>query len=164
MEQRESGGVPQDVDDGLPVRGADGLEATAGPVPRRAVMIMVAERDPVTIDLERHLQEALNCVAYVVLDGRTAVREAAAAQPDLIVVDVILPGRSGLHVCRDLKDEPSTSTIPVAVFSILNVRRRALEAGADAFFLKPAEQPALLRFVADTLARTPGAREPERAE
>ena len=124
---------------------------------RGAVMIMVAERDPITAELERYFLQSEGYDVRVVLDGRTAVQEAAAMQPDLIIVDVILPGVNGLQVCRDLKSNPATADIPVVIFSILDVRERALAAGADAFLLKPLEQPALVDLIRDTLARRPAA-------
>lgn len=122
---------------------------------RGALMIMVAERDPITADLERFFLESAGYDVRVVLDGRTAVQEAESMQPDLIVVDVILPGVNGLQVCRGLKSNPATAGIPVVVFSVLDVRERALDAGADAFLLKPLEQPRLIDLVSTMLSRAP---------
>jgi CheY-like chemotaxis protein len=137
---------------------AGGVEAAAEVDRRGAVMIMVAERDPITADLERYFLEGEGYDVRVVLDGRTAVQEAVRMRPDLIVVDVILPGVNGLRVCRDLKADPVTAAIPVVVFSVLDVRERALAAGADAFLLKPLEQPALVDLVRTMLAPAPAGR------
>jgi CheY-like chemotaxis protein len=126
---------------------------------RGAVMIMVAERDPITGDLERYFLESEGYDVRVVLDGRTAVQEAESMQPDLIVVDVILPGVNGLQVCRELKARERTAHIPVVVFSVLDVRERALAAGADAFLLKPLEQPRLVGLIKDMLSRAPSGAE-----
>lgn len=120
---------------------------------RGALMIMVAERDPITADLERFFLESAGYDVRVVLDGRTAVQEAEAMLPDLVVVDVILPGVNGLQVCRGLKSNPTTADIPVVVFSVLDVRERALDAGADAFLLKPLEQPRLIDLIRNMLSR-----------
>ena len=119
---------------------------------RGAIMILVAERDPITAELEQHFLSNEGYDVIVVLDGRRAVDEAVAHQPDLIIVDVILPGLNGLKVCEALKAEPSTSAVPVLVFSVLDVRERALSAGADAFLLKPVEEPALIDLVRDMLS------------
>ena len=73
-------------------------------------------------------------------------------QPDLIIVDVILPGLNGLKVCETLKADPATVHIPILVFSVLDVRDRALSGGADAFLLKPLEQPKLIEIVKSMLA------------
>ena len=74
-------------------------------------------------------------------------------QPDLIIVDVILPGVSGLQVCRAAQGGPADRRASRSlVFSVLDVRERALAAGADAFLLKPLEQPALIDLVKTMLA------------
>lgn len=120
---------------------------------RGAVMILVAERDPITAELEEYFLQQEGYDVAVIFDGRTALEEAASLQPDLIIVDVVLPGVNGLKVCKALKADPRTAAIPVLVFSIIDVRERALAAGADAFLLKPLEQPALIELVRNTLAR-----------
>lgn len=119
---------------------------------RDVVMILVAERDPITAELEEYFLRKEGHEVQTVLDGRAALAEAELRQPDLIIVDVILPGLSGLKVCRALKANPRTSGIPVLVFSVLDVRERALAAGANAFLLKPLEQPALIDLVRSVLA------------
>jgi CheY-like chemotaxis protein len=136
----------------------------AGEAERRgAVMILVAERDPITADLERYFLESEGYDVRVVLDGRTAVQEAEVMQPDLIILDVILPGVNGLRVCRGLKANPATADIPVVVFSVLDVRERALEAGADAFLLKPLEQPVLIDLICAMVPHRDAGRVRERA-
>jgi len=129
---------------------------------RGAVMIMVTEHDPITADLESYFLRSEGYEVHVVLDGRTAVQQAVELLPDLIITDIILPGVSGLQVCRQLKADPRTAGIPVVVFSVLDVRERALAAGADAFLLRPLEQPALIDLVRSTLARTPAAGRPNK--
>lgn len=119
---------------------------------RGAIMILVAERDPITAELEQYFLRNEGYDVVVVLDGTKALEEAKRVRPDLIIVDVILPGMSGLKVCQALKADPDTASIPVLVFSVLDVRERALAAGADAFLLKPLEQPALIDLVKNMLA------------
>jgi CheY-like chemotaxis protein len=116
-----------------------------------AILILVAEKDPITAELEEHFLNREGYDVHIVLDGRKAVDEAEKVQPDLIVLDVILPGLSGLKVCKALKGRPATASIPVLVFSVLDVRERALEAGADAFLLKPIQPAKLIRSVKDLL-------------
>ena len=118
---------------------------------RGVVMILVAERDPITAELEEYLLRNEGYEVRTVLDGKTALEEARSTLPDLIIVDVILPGVSGLRVCRALKADPTTLHIPVLVFSVLDVRDRALAAGADAFLLKPLERPQLIELVRDLI-------------
>lgn len=114
---------------------------------RGAVMILVAEKDPITAELEEYFLKKHGYEVHIVLNGHSAISKAEELQPDLIILDVILPGLSGLRVCAELKKGTKTSHIPVLVFSVLDVRDRALEAGADAFLLKPIEQPKLIEAV-----------------
>jgi CheY-like chemotaxis protein len=120
---------------------------------RGAVMILVAEKDPITAELEEYFLKQQGFAVHIVLDGRLAVEEATRLQPDLIILDMILPGLSGIKVCTALKSRPETSHIPVLVFSVLDVRDRALAAGADAFLLKPIEQPKLIDSVKNLLVQ-----------
>lgn len=114
---------------------------------RGAVLILVAEKDPITAELEQYLLNKQGYDVHIVLDGRRAVETAEEVKPDLIILDVILPGLSGLKVCSALKGNALTKDIPVLVFSVLNVRDRAMDAGADAFLLKPIERPKLIEAV-----------------
>lgn len=102
-----------------------------------AILILVAEKDPITAELEEYFLSQQGYEVHIVLDGRRAVETAETMKPDLIILDVILPGLSGLKVCAGLKSSALTRDIPVLVFSVLDVRDRALAAGADAFLLKP---------------------------
>lgn len=112
-----------------------------------AILILVAEKDPITAELEEYFLNREGYDVHIVLDGRKAFDEADKLQPNLIVLDIILPGLSGLKVCEALKGNPATASIPVLVFSVLDVRERALEAGADAFLLKPIEPAKLIKSV-----------------
>jgi len=117
-----------------------------------AILILVAEKDPITAELEQFFLNKQGYDVHIVLDGRKAVQSAEKVRPDLIILDVILPGLSGLKVCQALRANPATSDVPILVFSVLDVRDRALDAGADAFLLKPIEQPKLIEAVATLLA------------
>ncbi|MDZ4169477.1 MAG: response regulator [Coriobacteriia bacterium] len=119
-----------------------------------AILILVAEKDPITAELEEYFLNKHGYDVHIVLDGRRAVETAEAVKPDLIILDVILPGLSGLKVCSGLKSNPLTKDIPVLVFSVLDVRDRALDAGADAFLLKPIERLKLIEAVGALLTHT----------
>jgi putative two-component system response regulator len=67
--------------------------------------------------------------------------------PDLVLLDVDMPGMSGLEVCRRIKSSPATSMVPVVIvtaYSAVDDRVAALEAGADDFLAKPVEQTELV--------------------
>ena len=87
-------------------------------------------------------------------DGPTALESVAVREPDLIVLDLWMPGMSGFEVCRTLKDNPFTSHIPVLMLtaqSDVDHRVQGFEAGADEYLAKPFEPRELLARVAALL-------------
>ena len=71
----------------------------------------------------------------------------ADTKPDLIILDIVLPGQSGFEFCRELKTNPSTSSIPVVLCSTKNSsvdRMWGQELGADAHLAKPVDKDTLL--------------------
>src|ERR1700761_1745328 len=91
----------------------------------------------------RLLQAKLEAEYYEVLtayDGPTALAIAAAEKPDIILLDVMMPGMDGFQVCRRLKEDQATRHIPVVLITALDGRSDRiviLEAGADEFLTKP---------------------------
>lgn len=137
----------------------DKMEGLASVATKRgAVMILVAERDPVTAELERHFLTEEGFDVRVELNGRKAVEEAKRRKPDLVIVDVFLPGLSGLQVCQALKADPQTASIPIIVFSALDLGDRALRAGADVFLLKPRDRSKLIEMARELVGSRAGSR------
>ena len=74
--------------------------------------------------------------------------------PDVVLLDVMMPGRSGFDVCRDLKADPSTAGITIILLTARAQnadREEGQAAGADDYFTKPFSPIALLRKVDDVL-------------
>jgi putative two-component system response regulator len=91
----------------------------------------------------RGLGQLLKCASYVVVsaaNGRDALEIVKRERPDLVLLDVVMPGLSGVDVCRELKRSPDTCLIPVILISGAQERQTivsGLEAGADDFLIKP---------------------------
>jgi adenylate cyclase len=81
--------------------------------------------------------------------GAEALEKVASERPDLILLDVVMPGMDGYEVCRRLRDDPATHLLPVVMITASEERERlkALEAGADDFIPKPFNQHELLARV-----------------
>src|SRR3954464_12823905 len=101
----------------------------------------------------RLLEARLTAEYYEVLtasDGPTALAVAAAEKPDIVLLDVMMPGMDGFQVCRRLKDDPETRHVPVVLVTALDGRSdrvAGLEAGADEFLTKPIDDVMLFARV-----------------
>ncbi|WP_409020495.1 PleD family two-component system response regulator [Brevundimonas vesicularis] len=101
----------------------------------------------------RLLEAKLTLEYYDVLtcqDGQTALAIAQSEQPDLILLDVMMPGMDGFETCRRLKDHAATRHIPVVLVTALDGRQdriRGLEADADDFLTKPLDDVVLMARV-----------------
>ena len=88
-------------------------------------------------------------------DGPEALDVASRLLPDLVLLDMTLPGMDGVEVARQLKATPVLATIPVIALSALTqeaVQKRALAAGCSRYLTKPYPPAALRDVVAETIA------------
>jgi CheY-like chemotaxis protein len=101
--------------------------------------ILVVDDEPINIDLLLDTF-ALDYEVFAATDGKTALETAERERPDLILLDVMMPGIDGYEVCRRLKGNRETQNIPVIFITALNEgadELRGLELGARDFLSKP---------------------------
>jgi CheY-like chemotaxis protein len=82
--------------------------------------------------------------------GEMALEKADSEMPDLILLDVVMPGKNGIEICKILKNQPKSKHIPVVMFTALDRdvdRKLTAEAGADGHFMKPFTPEALVAEV-----------------
>ncbi len=87
-------------------------------------------------------------------NGEEALAKVASDKPDLILLDVMMPGMSGYDVCRRLRSDPETALLPVVLCTPLDPQQERLNgiaAGADDFLGTPINQPELFARVASLL-------------
>jgi CheY-like chemotaxis protein len=123
------------------------LEAAMSANDIQRVLILVVERNPVVQRLERYFLEQPGFSVDFATDGRSALKRAQEIQPDLLVTEILVPELDGLSLCREIKSDPLTSHIIVLIFSHLHAEDRAMEAGADAFLVKPISEELLIKTV-----------------
>ena len=99
-----------------------------------------------------------NYKTILVEDGETAISAARKSNPDLIILDLMLPGIQGLDVCRILKNSDDTSNIPILMLTAKGEEVdivKGLELGADDYVVKPFSVKVLLARVNNILKRKP---------
>jgi two-component system cell cycle response regulator len=87
-------------------------------------------------------------------NGAEALQMARECKPDLVLLDIMMPDMSGVEVCRALKADSKTASIPVVLITALSdhdAKMEGLEAGADDFLIKPVEEVTLLARVRSLL-------------
>lgn len=123
-------------------------------------LILVADPDVHVRALERYFLEQAGFEVELVSDGEEGLARARTLRPAVVITEILLPRRDGLSICRALKTDPATKSIPVVVFSILAAEDRAQHAGADAFVKKPIDDAELIAAVRALLNTTTGGGEP----
>lgn len=112
--------------------------------------ILVVDDVPANVKLLEAKLSAEYFDVLMAMDGTSAIEIAEREQPDIILLDVMMPGLDGFEVCRRLKASRATSHIPVVMVTALDQasdRVQGLEAGADDFLTKPVNDVALFARV-----------------
>lgn len=119
-----------------------------------AKKVLIIEDDAVTRGILEAQMRAAGYDAVLAYDGVTAVRVAQKEKPDLVLLDLGIPGGDGINVMQRFRQFPALSPIPVIVLSSWDPaqwKERALAAGAVAFHTKPLDREALLSSVRSQL-------------
>ena len=112
--------------------------------------ILVVEDEESLLKLESILFTSKGYAVTGARDGKSALEAIAADRPDLVVLDVMLPDLDGFEICRTIKENPETRSLPVIMLtakkSSLDLERGRL-AGADAYITKPFKSVKVLEVI-----------------
>jgi two-component system alkaline phosphatase synthesis response regulator PhoP len=112
-----------------------------------AASILVVDDHEQNLELLQAYLEDIGCRVRIAHDGLEAMREVEREQPDLILLDVMMPKMSGFQLCTRLKADPVTRDIPIVMVTALSEigdAERAVESGANEFLTKPVHKIELL--------------------
>lgn len=118
--------------------------------------VLIIEDDPAT---QRLVDYSLRHAGYQVItasNGIEGIRKIQNEKPNLLILDVMLPGMDGFEICHRLRSDPKTAKLRIIMFSAKAQdidRNTGLEVGADEYLSKPADPQAIVEKVGSLLAR-----------
>ena len=116
--------------------------------------ILVVDDTPKNVKLLADLLTVKGYRVVTAASGREALARLESDEPDLVLLDVVMPEMSGYEVCRKIRENPATEMLPVVMVTALDPaeeRIKGIEAGADDFLTKPINQAELLARVKSLL-------------
>jgi CheY-like chemotaxis protein len=122
-----------------------------------AERVLIVDDNAVNLNLVAYLVQASGYEVETAGDAEAALAAIAARRPDLILMDLQLPGVDGLELTRRLKSDPETrdiKIIAVTAYAMKGDREKALEVGCDDYVTKPIDTRALPALIARHLGRT----------
>lgn len=132
----------------------------------RQPRVLIVDDNPQNADLMEAYLAASDYELRTATDGEQTLREVAAWQPDLILLDIMMPKLSGFEVCKRLRADPATHDIAIVMVTALDQPsdvERAVEAGTDDFLSKPINKNELLLRVRSLLGARKNKRDLDRA-
>ncbi len=142
------GALPEDHGEARP-----GARRSA-PARHKIPQVLVVDDGAANRELIEACLAGIDCEVRPAEDGLAALREIEMRKPDLVLLDVQMPGLNGYEVCRKIKGDPKTRLIPVVMITSLDRttdRVEALNAGADDYMSKPVERVELVARVRSAL-------------
>ena len=116
--------------------------------------VLVVDDNEQNLELLVAYLDSLQCKVVTAYDGVEALERVAEVEPDLILLDIMMPRMSGFEVCLKLKSDPQTRKIPIIMVTALNELgdiERGVECGTDDFISKPVNRMELTTRVRSLL-------------
>jgi len=121
---------------------------------RTPPLILIVEDNPESLDILQARLRAHNYEVITALDGAAGLTMAREKQPDLILLDIMMPKMDGIEVCRRIKEDPSLPFMPIIMVTAKADSKdvvAGLEAGGDEYLTKPVDHAALVARVKSML-------------
>jgi DNA-binding response OmpR family regulator len=119
--------------------------------------ILIVEDDTEQLEVIRLSLKAAGFAIGTAANGTDALVKTRSISPDLIVLDLMLPGLNGFDVCKALRQDPATASVPIIMLTGMRSqfgRFAGFESGANAFLLKPFDSEELISKVEELLSRS----------
>ena len=116
--------------------------------------ILIADDNQANCELLEVYLAEIDCDITIAVDGQETLSKVVSFQPDLILLDIMMPKLNGFEVCKKIKEDPTTKRIMVLMVTALNELgdiERAVAAGTDDFLSKPVNKFELLKRVDNML-------------
>ena len=123
--------------------------------------ILLVDDDDGLLKLGREQLEQMGFKVITCHNGQEAVEKALRFKPDIALVDVIMPGMNGWQVCKTLKSDPETSSIPIFYVTCLGDEEdihRHWRSGADGYFIKPFDFESVAKRLVEVIEKQRRAR------
>ncbi len=119
--------------------------------------ILIVDDEPMTRDMLRMMLELAGYHIREAEDGLDALRQIDTAVPDLVLLDVMMPGLDGFEVCATLRRMPETAALPVIMLSAKSAQesiQRGLAAGANKYLTKPITRQVLIDEIKELIGQS----------
>ena len=128
-------------------------ESTASSEPRlaRGATVLLCDDDAAVREVVSHLLEERGFRVHAVGTGAEAIRSAQSTQPDLIILDLLMPAMNGWQVIDSLKSAPATAHIPVVIFSVMRPNGGGRDEAVAGWVTKPLEESQFFRTLSEAL-------------
>lgn len=110
---------------------------------RKSAKILIVDDNPANLSVLSECLESYEFEILIAQNGESAIQKANYANPDLIILDIMMPGIDGFETCKRLKEKPKTQNIPIILMTALsdhNNKVKGLKSGAVDYITKPFQQ------------------------
>jgi len=112
--------------------------------------ILIVDDDPDIVETVAFFLSGSDYQVFIAKNGKEALEQVKEEKPDLVLLDVMMPEMNGLEVCRKLKNNPETNSIPVVMLTAQGSKKDvddAIDGGANGYVVKPFNLPGLVERI-----------------